>query len=305
MSFLEQIISWAVRHGNILQFGLIWITVTIAAVICVALAVGRTATPIGQDARPPRSLDLAWRHVCAPSAIATLTLLGAFVASYVALILVWEAFAYYDDSVFTLGTLKGHNIQPWIFPESGRFMPLAFQEFSLIRPFTDTITGYHVFPIAQLLVLCGILLVIDDELSIAARGALAVLALLTPSILVTFGNLLYSERSVIFFLVCLALFIKRFEQTQSFASAVSAMLCDQLMIYSKETAFLLVLGFAASRLILRCASPRIEFRRLWVKESRLDLGLASLAVLFLIFYLGVMGIHGNMGYADSARSPLA
>jgi hypothetical protein len=232
-------------------------------------------------------------------------LLVAFLASYTALILAWEAFAYYDHSAFTLVTLRGHNIQLWIHPESGRFMPLAFQEFNLIRHFTDTITGYHMLPIAQLLIFCGILLVIDDELSIAARGALAVLALLTPSIVLGFGSLLYSERSVVFFLVCLALSIKRFEQTQSLASAVSAMICAQLMIYSKETAFLLVLGFAASRLILRCASPRIEFSPLWVRESRLDLGLASLAVLFLIFYLGVMGIHGNMGYADSARLPLA
>ncbi len=306
MSSLEQIVSWAAGHGNILRFGLIWLTITIAALICVALAVGRVDAPIGQDARShPRNLALVWRQAWAPSAVAMSMLLVAFVASYIALIVAWEAFAYYDDSVFTLSTLKGHNIQLWILPESGRFMPLAFQEFNLIRHFTDTIIGYHILPIAQLLIICGILLVIDDALSIAASGALVILVLLTPSILVSFISLLFSERSVLFFLACLALSIKRFEQTQSVASAISAMICAQLMIYSKETAFLLLLGFAASRLVLRCGTPHIEFGRLRVRESRLDLGLASLAVVFLIFYLGVMGIHGSMDYAASAGLPRA
>jgi hypothetical protein len=304
MSSLEQIGPWAVRHGNTLLFGLIWITITIAAVLCVAVAVGRVAAPTGQDARRhSSSLPLARRQAWALSSVAMSTLLVAFVASYIALIVAWDAFAYYDDSLFTLSTLKGHNIRLWILPESGRFMPLAFQEFNLARHFTDTIAGYHMLPIVQLLILCGILLVIDHELSIKARSAFVILALISPSILVSFINLLFSERSVLLFLACLVLSIKRFEQTQSAASAVSAMICAQLMVYSKETAFLLLLGLAVSRLVLRCGTPHIEFGRLWVRESRLDLGLASLAVLFLIFYFGVMGIHGNMGYAASARLP--
>lgn len=304
MSSLEQIVSWIMRYGYTLRVALIWLAITIAAVICVALAIGRVAAPVRQDARRhSRNLALLWRQAWAPSAVAILTLLLAFVSFYVALIVTWEAFAYYDDSAFTLSTLKGHNIQLWVLPESGRFMPLAFQEFNLVRHLTGTITGYHILPIAQLLTLCGILLVIDDELSIVARSSLIMVALLTPSILVSFASLLFSERSVLLFLACLALSIRRFEQTQSVASAVSAIIFAQLMIYSKETAFLLLLGLAASRLALRCGIPHIDFGRLWVAESRLDLGLASLPVLFLIFYFGVMGIHGNMGYAASAGLP--
>jgi hypothetical protein len=309
MSFFEQVLPWAMRHGNALQFGLIWITITAAAVICVTWPFAQAIAPTSQKAtRRPINLILTWRQAGARSAFVALTLLAVFLASYVAMTLAWEDFAYYDNSIFTLRTLKGHGMGLWIIPESGRFMPLAFQEFNLIRHFTDTITGYHVPPIAQLLIVSWILLILDDELSITVRAALVILALLTPSILLSFTSLIFSESGVLFFLACLVLSVKRFEQTQSIAWAVAAVFCAQLMIYCKETAFLLLLGFAASRLILRRRNAHLagwDSGRLWVRESRLDVCLASLAVLFLIFYFGVIGIHRNMNYAASARLPRA
>jgi hypothetical protein len=122
-------------------------------------------------------------------------------------------------------------------------------------------------------------------------------------------------RNVLFFLACLVLSVKRFEQTRSIVWAVTAVVCAQIMIYYKETAFLLLLGFAVGRLILRCRNVREggwDYARLWDKESRLDWCLAALAVLFLLFYFAVMGIlavmyegiHGSMGYAVERQQPL-
>ena len=105
--------------------------------------------------------------------------------------LVWEDFAYYDNSNFTLDILKGRNYPTPIWQGQGRFFPLGYQEFNLLRHFTDTITGYHVLPIAQLLIFSWILLILDDELSIAARVALTILALVTPSILISFSGLIF------------------------------------------------------------------------------------------------------------------
>jgi hypothetical protein len=71
---------------------------------------------------------------------------------------------------------------------------------------------------------------------------------------------------------------------------------------------LLLFGFAAARLVLRCRNGRHagwDYDRLWGREGRLDLCLASLAVLFLLFYFAVMGIHGNIGYARQFQRPLA
>jgi hypothetical protein len=299
MSFFEQLLM---RHRS-LPFALIWITITVGAVTWGALAVGQVAAPISQKGpRPPISLILTWRRAGASRAVAALTLLAVFLVAYIVMALLWEDFAYYDDAMLTLSTLKGHNLSLLIDPRMGRFFPLGLQEFNLIRHFTDTITGYYVLPIVELLIFSWILLILDDELSITARAVLVILALSTPSILISFDNLKCPERSVLLFLTCLVLSVKRFEQTKFIGWAVATVICAQIMIYTKETAFLLVLGFAVSRLILRCKNADFggwSYDRLWIKESRLDLCLASLAVLFLIVYVGFVG-NVSMRYATSA-----
>ena len=164
----------------------------------------------------------------------------------------WEDFTYSDNSLFTLGTLAGHNIPVPIWPNEGRFWPLGDQEYNLLRHVTSSVTGYHALRIVQLVLLSGILLFFDEELSVKARVALITLALITPSILISFSGLIYPESNLIFSLACLAWSVKRFEQTRSTAWAVAAVISSQFMLYYKETAFLLLLGFAVGRLLLRC-----------------------------------------------------
>jgi hypothetical protein len=133
------------------RFWLIWITIAAAAIIYVMWPVGKPTTPMSRKATGrPITLILTWRKAGTARAIMALALL----ASYIAIILVWEDFAYYDDSMLIASTLKGHDISLSIWPAAGRFFPLAFQEFNLIRHFTDTATGYHVLPIAQLRSIC-------------------------------------------------------------------------------------------------------------------------------------------------------
>ena len=304
MSFFRQLFKVLWAH-NTARFFVIWITITAAAAICVAAAVRRVAGP--KTLVPTErtiSLVLRWRQVGTPRAVALLTFLTIFLASYLAIILVWEDFAYYDNELFTQITLKGHNYPLQIYQATGRFLPLSQQEFSLMRHFTDSIIGYYLFPIVQLLLFFSIIVILDAELSITARVALAILALLTPSILTSFGGLLFDERNVLFSLVFLMLFVKRFEQTRSVAWAVAATVSAQVMLYCKETSFLLLIGFAVGRLILRCRNRHHagwDYDRLWDKESRLDLCFASLAVLFLIYYFAEIGIPGNMNYAATTR----
>ena len=107
-------------------------------------------------------------------------------------------------------------------------------------------------PILQLLILSCILLILDSELSIKARAGLVVLLLVTPGIVISFGDLIYSERNAVFCLACLLLSVKRFEQTQFIFWAVAAAISAQVMLYEKETAFLLLLGFVTGKIILTC-----------------------------------------------------
>jgi hypothetical protein len=287
MMFLKAL--WAMRPAH--SFWQVWIAITAAGAICVLVAIRPSSA--NAASRPIDPLP-SWRRLGTARVVTVLAALAGFLVSYVILTLVWEDFAYYDNSDFTLHTLQGHDFNVGISRAEGRFWPLGFQEFNLIRHFTDTNFGYHVLPVAQLLIFSCILLVLDSELSIIVRATITILALLTPSVLISVSGLIYPERNVLFFLACLLLSVKRFDRTLSAVWALVAVVCAQVMIYYKETAFLLLLGFAAGRLILRYRSvPNAawDYRRLWDMESRLDLCLAALAVLFLLYYVAGMGLY--------------
>jgi hypothetical protein len=65
---------------------------------------------------------------------------------YVVPTLTREGFAYPDNSMVTLYTLRGHGLLPPIWRQNGRFSPLGHQEFNLVCHFTNTVIGYHVLP---------------------------------------------------------------------------------------------------------------------------------------------------------------
>src|SRR5262245_23685952 len=139
MGFLHQI------QVAMFLFWPVWIPVTAAAAVFVACAVSWTASPITQKSSVS-FIRTGWKE--SRGAAAAMTLLGLFLAGYIAMILARENFTYRDNSIFTLYTLRGHDIGPPIIPHIGRFFPLGFQEFNLIRHFTDTITGYGIVPAA-------------------------------------------------------------------------------------------------------------------------------------------------------------
>jgi hypothetical protein len=287
-------VLWSER---IALFWPIWIaTTTMGVTLVIWLVHHREIVPF--DTIRLRRRD--WSH----ASLLAAAFLGVFLAGYIAGSLVWEAFTYYDNSLFTLGTLVGHNIPLPIWPDEGRFWPLGDQEYNLLRHVTRSVTGYHALRIVQLVLLSGLLLFFDEELSIKARVALIVLALITPGILISFSGLIYPESNLIFALVCLAWCVKRFEQTRSVAWAVVAVIAAQFMLYYKETAFVLLLGFAVGRLLLRCwkgGSADWDFKRLRDPESRLDVCLAFLVIPFLLYYLAAMFPNYRTHYADVFR----
>jgi hypothetical protein len=297
------------HHALVQDFWPCWLALSAVVVIGATWFVSQSSAP-RSERRADTNIVLARQRLGTPASIVTLGVLVAFLVAYIAMTLVWEDFAYDDYSAFTLTTLRGHDIPPPIsgpaLGHGGRFFPLGWQEFNLIRHFTDSAIGYHLLPIAELLVLVFILLILDDELGIVARVSLAILALLTPSILISLGDLPAPERSELLFLAGLILCVKRFEETESTGWAAGAVLCAQIMLYYKETAFLLVLGLAGGRLLLRYVSgerARWDIGRLSDRQGRLDLSLIGVVVLFLIYYFAVMGLRPNMNYAIWNQQP--
>jgi hypothetical protein len=290
-------LAWGER---IALFWPIWAAITAIGVMLVIRVVpARSNTPLEQTEHQ--------RHCWSRADTIAAVFLCLFLGCYVAGSLVWEDFTYYDNSHFTNGTLVGHDIPRQISPEAGRFWPLGHQEFNLLRHFTHSITGYHALRIFQVLFMCAILLFLDGELSVRARVGLILLLLITPSILISFSGLIYPEANVMFWLVCLMWSVKSFEQSRSIAWAMAAMIASQFLLYYKETAFLLLFGFAAGRLLLRCwriNDAGWDFKRLQDPESRLDLCLAFMVVPYFLYYLAAMFPTFGMGYNKESRLPL-
>jgi hypothetical protein len=296
----------AVWRGRVAWFWPIWITITGAAVVGVAWVVGHAASP---PVKIVRETPITGGQRCSwPRDAVALTLSALVLVAFIVASLKWEDFADYDDAYFTLFTLKGYNFAPPIWQATGRFFPLGHQEFNLIRHFTSSVSGYHALPIAEVLIIFGILLILDDELNIGLRAALAAFVLTLPSIVVCFTGLVFPDRNVVFWLACLVLSIKRFDETRSNVWGVAAAVSAQFMIYYKETAVLLLFGFALARLMLRCRTSNWaawDYKRLRDTESRLDLCLVCLGILSLLYYAAVMFPHPTMQYADKMRVPLA
>jgi hypothetical protein len=292
---------WA--HPN--SFRPIYVLMTGLTLLAVAWVVGRAPSAIIEK------LNEAAAHRPRPyfrsrGAVAGTTLVILILLGYLALALKWEDFADYDDAFFTLSTLRGINLAPPVWPASGRFFPLGRQEFNFIRHFAHSAAGYHVVPITELLIICCILYFLDEALSVTARMVLAAVILIVPSIVTSFTGLVFPEINVVFWLACLMFFVKLFEQTQSIAWAAAAAICAQNMIYYKETAFLLLLGFAAGKLVLRCRradGKSWDYSRLRDREARLDMCLVSLGLLFLLYYEAVMLHHASVRYSDLYQIP--
>lgn len=304
--FLEETAK-AVWRARVTEFWPIWMVMAAASSI-IAWSFSREQPVIGQGkSRPlldsgPTPQAVMWTRRAGPA----LALLGAFLSCYICIILFWDDFTYYDNSMFTLHTLQGQNLDPPMWRNNGRFFPLGHQEFNLIRRFTHSVTGYHVFPIAEVLILSCILLLLDDQLSVVSRASLAGLALITPGVAANFDSLIFTERNVIIWLTLVVLCVRKFEQTKNNIYGVVAVVCAQLMVYYKEPAFLLLFGLSLGRTYLRgwdAARGVWDRRRLGDKGTRLDVCLAAVGIAFLLYYALVMLPHPNMQYADSERLP--
>jgi hypothetical protein len=82
-----------------------------------------------------------------------LAVFSLFTVVYVFMILYREDFACYDCDVLMDYAAVGRRFPPPIWTGAGRFFPLAFQEFHALQFFTRSPTGFHLFAVAELLVL--------------------------------------------------------------------------------------------------------------------------------------------------------
>ncbi len=295
-------IVWRAREEH---FVAVWFGITASAAILAAWAVRNAPTGCydhSWNSGSKSSGNTARWHI--PIVILLTMLFGV---GYAAAILKWSYFTYYDNYMFTLQTLEGRDILPPIWAGQGRFFPLAHQEFNVIRHFTHTIQGYLSFSLLEVVILFCLLLALDPALSLAERFALAISVLCVPSVFMSFGELIFTERNVVLWIAVLAIAVRQFEKTHSAKWAILGVVAAQFIAYYKETAFLLLLGFAGARLLLRCRKQSVlSWIPSWLNgpEGRLDLSFVGVTVVFLLYYATILLHQPNMHYADESHSSL-
>jgi len=303
MNLLSKIASLQTEH-----FKLIWCSVLLVAIF-VGFWLSKRERGVGfwQGVRDELSCPLARRDR---------PLLGAFLvvfAGYVFLTLFGEDFAGYDDSIFTLFSVRGRGHKPPIWPAEGRYFPLGHQEFNLLRLITRSPTGYHLFAMAELGLLLLAVFFALRELRVPARLGLMSLLLVTPSFLISFTGLIYPERNVLVLLAVFLCAVQAYSRRGSPFFFICALVAAQGALYFKEPVFLLISAFAAARLAIgwleeRCNETKARIRRV-VETHSLDLAVLALVLVFVVLLALALLPRGGSGYVDkvrnTSRGPLA
>lgn len=218
-------------------------------VLALALwwAVRRDLPWIAPAVPRPEALPGGWDL---PSIAVGITVLG--LATALTAYTLWRPeFAARDSFVFTTATLLGDRFPPPVWPPDGRFWPLGLQEFNAVRHLTDSAFGYHLVPALQLLaVLAGLWMVTRGMPTIARTAVLAAL-LVSPGFATSFTGLVFPERNVAFFLVVMLLLVQHRDRAPSRAALAGILASAHSALYYKETIFVLLIGFAVARLLVR------------------------------------------------------
>jgi len=231
-----------------------------------------------------------------------------FVAFYVVLIFYKEDFAAYDDDQLTDFSLRGTNFGPPIWPSVGRFLPLALQEFNLLRFITKSTAGYHSFAVAQLIILLLALVVVLGEYKFVYRAPILIAATLAPSFVLSFGSLVCPDRNVLFWLAIMLLCLCGHSKTKARVYFIGCLVATHFALYYKEPVVVFVVAYAGTQLVLQSYLGRRTGYRPWqelARENSLQIGLLAVSGIYLVLFLAAMLPHPSYSYIIAKRTALS
>lgn len=252
--------------------------------------------PQHRDSGPLGSLDRFW-----------MALLFAFLSAYCYLIFYKEAFLYYDDDMLTEFSLRGKSFAPPIWPDTGRFYPLADQEFNFLQHFTRSPFGYHATVVAELLVLLSVLFLVVREFRVRHRALVLLGVLALPSVIIPFSGFVYPERNVLLWLAVLIFCLQRYDQTGGKAYFVGCLVATHCALYYKELVILFVGIFAVTRIGLDVREARSTARS-WADAARdnlVPLGMLIVCSIYVVLFLLAMVPHHQFSYIAEHQQTLA
>jgi hypothetical protein len=265
----------------------VWAVVLALAVLW---ALTRNLPLLGTSGESEQIDRTAWSPITWGLGVIVLALTGALVTYTL-----WRPeFAGRDGFTFTTATLLGENYPPPVWVPDGRFFPLGHQEFNLVRYVTVSAVGYHLVLVSQLVVV----LWAANRLmrSIPATGRMVVLAtlLVSPGVSTVFTHLVYPERNVVFCLAIFLLMVQQWDRAPSRLLLAGILLTAQFALYFKETSFLLLGGFAVTRLAIKSNDIRDVFR---LGKREVEWGLLALSAIWIATFMLFLLQARNASYA--------
>jgi hypothetical protein len=280
-------------------FAAIW-TIPIAALGAFGLLTLERAGPRPIGSTGGR-FSIVWP--ARPSSVLPILALAAFVSVFSYVIFYREDLVGLDYATLTAGRF----VAILIHPASGRFFPLALQEYNLLAMFGRSAEVYAAFTVCQLVVVIGCALRVLDEVPAWLSCIVVAFMITLPGVFVAVVTFVYPERDVIFCLALWLVCVRAFDRRRSRASFFGAVVAAQAMLYYKETAFILIGGFAGVRLAVNAFVGRDALRRgafgRFAKDSMLEIALLALCAVFLAVYFVMIAPHVTQSYAMNASRP--
>lgn len=226
-----------------------------------------------------------------------------FLGIYIYLILNKADFAYHDNDQFTLFSLQGKFFKMPIWGRIGRYWPLGLQEYNIISIFSKTPLAYHSFSIFQLVVVIFICLFILPQLKLSYKFIFTTLILILPSFVISFFGLIFPERNIIFWLAIFIFCLERLKTNNSLKNICILFVSVQFLLYYKEPMFLLISGFAGSRLIIFAIEQKLWHQLSqkifqFLQENWLDFGLLIQSLLFIYLYISTVQDEVKTSYVN-------
>ncbi len=284
-----------VPHLVASHFLLLWLL----SLVIIAASAAWLAPTIAPRSRRPRPSPQP-----TPGDITCAILFGLFLAFYVAMILYREDFAFFDNHLLTDFSVAGRALAPPIWPAEGRFFPLAFQEFNVLRFLTRSPVGYQLFSVGELFSLLVALWLLLGRFRLRDRVLLLSALLVTPAFSISFTGLVYPERDILVGLAILLVSLERYAQTRSRACFVSCLVSTHFVLYYKETVGVFVAAFALSFLLFQFFTKPPRSWREFVTESALPIALLAVCAIYAAFFLLATLPWGNSSYVAQHRQPL-
>ena len=230
--------------------------------------------------------------VMAPAALAALACL------YACLLFYHEDLVGLDYAQLTAPRFV--SVQLW--PVNGRFFPLGLQEYNLLG-FIGTSAGvYRAFSVVELAVVLFCVYCILSSTPPWFRCAVIVVLITSASFVESFFSVVIQERDMLVLLSVWLLSYQTFSRGRSRLAFVGALIAAQFLLYEKETAFVLIGGFACMRILLGAPSMTQlrdrASRRQFVEGNLLEIGHLALCALFLVVYALVVARHVTASYAQ-------